>query len=113
MQSPTGLTDRSTVSTEPVHDETSSNGNKEDEDDDDDESEDKMDTQQHDPERLKSFNVSVQVFCMKSYIVGLMLHKCTGRITMSWMIKLYMGDRKFELSHVTHAPPSLYKKCTE
>lgn len=42
-----------------AHDETSSSGNKEDEDDDDDESDDKIDTQTHDPERLKAFNVSV------------------------------------------------------
>lgn len=41
-----------------AHDETSSSGNKEDEDDDDDESDDKIDTQSHDPERLKAFNVS-------------------------------------------------------
>lgn len=41
-----------------AHDETSSSGNKEDEDDDDDESDDKIDTQTHDPERLKAFNVS-------------------------------------------------------
>lgn len=40
-----------------AHDETSSSGNKEDEDDDDDESDDKIDTQTHDPERLKAFNV--------------------------------------------------------
>ncbi|VEN34695.1 unnamed protein product [Callosobruchus maculatus] len=39
-----------------AHDETSSSGNKEDEDDDDDESDDKIDTQTHDPERLKAFN---------------------------------------------------------
>lgn len=42
-----------------AHDETSSSGNKEDEDDDDDESDDRIDTQQYDPERLKAFNVSV------------------------------------------------------
>lgn len=41
-----------------AHDETSSSGNKEDEDDDDDESDDKIDTQSHDPERLKAFNVN-------------------------------------------------------
>lgn len=41
-----------------AHDETSSSGNKEDEDDDDDESDDRIDTQQYDPERLKAFNVS-------------------------------------------------------
>lgn len=41
-----------------AHDETSSSGNKEDEDDDDDESDDKIDAQTHDPERLKAFNVS-------------------------------------------------------
>lgn len=40
-----------------VQDETSSSGNKEDEDDDDDESDDKIDAQTHDPERLKAFNV--------------------------------------------------------
>jgi len=39
------------------HDETGSNGAKDDEDDEDDESEDKMDTHQYDPERLKAFNV--------------------------------------------------------
>lgn len=42
-----------------AHDETSSSGNKEDEDDDDDESDDRIDTQQYDPERLKAFNVSI------------------------------------------------------
>lgn len=42
-----------------AHDETSSSGNKDDEDDDDDESDDKIDTQTHDPERLKAFNVSI------------------------------------------------------
>lgn len=41
-----------------AQDETSSSGNKEDEDDDDDESDDKIDTQTHDPERLKAFNVN-------------------------------------------------------
>lgn len=40
-----------------AHDETSSSGNKEDEDDDDDESDDRIDAQQYDPERLKAFNV--------------------------------------------------------
>lgn len=40
-----------------AQDETSSSGNKEDEDDDDDESDDKIDAQSHDPERLKAFNV--------------------------------------------------------
>jgi hypothetical protein len=49
------------VNHETVHDETSSNGNKDDEDDDDDESEDKMDTHSYDPERLKAFNVRVQL----------------------------------------------------
>jgi len=48
---------------EVIQDETSSNGNKEDEDDDDDDSEDKMDTQQYDPERLKAFNVSEVCVC--------------------------------------------------
>jgi len=56
------LTDRLTVNHETVQDETSSNGNKDDEDDDDDESDDKIDTQKHDPERLKSFNVSQILF---------------------------------------------------
>ncbi|KAL3287116.1 hypothetical protein HHI36_001597, partial [Cryptolaemus montrouzieri] len=45
-----------------AHDETSSSGNKEDEDDDDDESDDKIDTQAHDPERLKAFNMFVRLF---------------------------------------------------
>ncbi|KYB26329.1 Nucleolar protein 4-like Protein [Tribolium castaneum] len=45
-----------------AHDETSSSGNKEDEDDDDDESDDKIDTQTHDPERLKAFNMFVRLF---------------------------------------------------
>ena len=59
FQSPLSLSDRSSgVNHEAGQDETSSNGNKDDEDDDDDESEDKIDTQQHDPERLKAFNVS-------------------------------------------------------
>lgn len=44
-----------------AHDETSSSGNKEDEDDDDDESDDRIDTHQYDPERLKAFNVSLLV----------------------------------------------------
>lgn len=47
-----------------AHDETSSSGNKEDEDDDDDESDDKIDTQTHDPERLKAFNVSFILISM-------------------------------------------------
>lgn len=45
-----------------AHDETSSSGNKEDEDDDDDESDDKIDAQTHDPERLKAFNMFVRLF---------------------------------------------------
>ncbi|XP_022900682.1 nucleolar protein 4 isoform X2 [Onthophagus taurus] len=45
-----------------AHDETSSSGNKDDEDDDDDESDDKIDTQTHDPERLKAFNMFVRLF---------------------------------------------------
>ncbi|XP_060536745.1 nucleolar protein 4 [Cylas formicarius] len=45
-----------------AHDETSSSGNKDDEDDDDDDSDDKIDTQTHDPERLKAFNMFVRLF---------------------------------------------------
>lgn len=48
-----------------AHDETSSSGNKDDEDDDDDESDDKIDTQPHDPERLKAFNVSTTYHIIK------------------------------------------------
>ncbi|KAK9883984.1 hypothetical protein WA026_004920 [Henosepilachna vigintioctopunctata] len=48
--------------TSSAHDETSSSGNKEDEDDDDDESDDKIDPQSHDPERLKAFNMFVRLF---------------------------------------------------
>lgn len=57
-QSLLSLSDRAVSHSETIHDETSSNGNKDDDDDDDDESEDRMDTQQYDPERLKAFNVS-------------------------------------------------------
>lgn len=39
-----------------MHDETSSSGNKEDEDDDEEEIDD-LKTMNHDPERLKAFNV--------------------------------------------------------
>ncbi|KAI4468697.1 nucleolar protein 4-like protein [Holotrichia oblita] len=57
-------TKRSPVNAETgsAHDETSSSGNKDDEDDDDDESDDKIDTQTHDPERLKAFNMFVRLF---------------------------------------------------
>lgn len=50
------------VETGSAHDETSSSGNKEDEDDDDDESDDRIDAQQYDPERLKAFNMFVRLF---------------------------------------------------
>ncbi|PSN37028.1 hypothetical protein C0J52_26646 [Blattella germanica] len=51
-----------TQETGSVHDETSSSGNKEDEDDDEDDGEDKIDSQQYDPERLKAFNMFVRLF---------------------------------------------------
>ena len=44
-----------------VQDETSSSGNKEDDEDDDDESDDRIDIQQYDPDRLKAFNVRMQI----------------------------------------------------
>ncbi|XP_049789425.1 nucleolar protein 4-like isoform X1 [Schistocerca nitens] len=63
QSSPLLLSDRSlTQETGSVHDETSSSGNKEDEDDDDDDTEDKIDPQQYDPERLKAFNMFVRLF---------------------------------------------------
>ncbi|CAG7837185.1 unnamed protein product [Allacma fusca] len=62
QSSPLSLSDRCGVNQEAGQDETSSNGNKDDEDDDDDESEDKIDTQTHDPERLKAFNMFVRLF---------------------------------------------------
>jgi hypothetical protein len=63
LQSPVG--DRGAAhETSSVHDETSSSGNKEDDDDDDDDSEDKIDSQQYDPERLKAFNVSVIIIIL-------------------------------------------------
>ncbi|KAF4532684.1 hypothetical protein B566_EDAN002920 [Ephemera danica] len=61
QSSPVG--DRGTThETSSVHDETSSSGNKEDDDDDDDDAEDKIDSQQYDPERLKAFNMFVRLF---------------------------------------------------
>lgn len=55
------------VSTDPggAHDETSSSAGNGKEDEDamgsDDESDDRLDPQQHDPERLKAFNVSCEI----------------------------------------------------
>lgn len=52
-----------------AHDETSSSGNKEDEDDDDEDADERLDPRHHDPERLKAFNVSHLITCLRASVV--------------------------------------------